>query len=440
MKDRYVLIADDEPEIIDSLSLVFLKNGFRIATAITGKDAIEVFSKEPSPVVICDNVLPDTNGIELIKKFKSISPHVQVILITGKGTIDTAVSAMKSGAFDFVTKPFKPDHLIQLTLKAGEFYDAVLEKNYLAGQIEKITQQDFIGKHPSIKKLLEVVDAVAKTDSTVLIEGESGTGKELIARLIHKKSLRFNGPFIPVDCGSIPEGLVESELFGHEKGAFTGAVISRPGRFERAKGGTLFLDEIGNLPISSQAKLLRALEDRTIERVGGLRPIEVDIRIIAATNINLLDAVERGAFREDLYYRLNVVKLKLPPLRERKEDILDLAMYFIKKHSKKTHSKASGISKDALSILMDYAWPGNVRELENVIEHALILARSELIMPQDLPELTEKEPLSKLDEMEKEAILKAIKDAGGNKYRAAKILGIQRSTLYSKLKKFGISI
>ncbi len=436
---RAALIVDDEPEILQSLDLIFRSRGFETRKAGRGADAVNAFSEDPVPVVICDNILPDIQGIELLKEFRNILPEVQMIVITGKGTIDTAVSAMKAGVFDFVTKPFNPEHLIQLALKAGELCDALAEKKTLKDEIEKITQQDFIGKHPSVRKLLALIDTVSRTDSTVLLEGESGTGKELVARLIHKKSNRADGPFVPVDCGSIPDGLVESELFGHEKGAFTGAVGLKTGRFERAGGGTLFLDEIATLTLQSQVKLLRALQEKVIERVGGRKEIPVDIRFIAAANVNLLDAVKKGAFREDLYYRLNVVKPTIPPLRERPGDIPLLSAHFIKKHGPKTNARAGGISGEALNAMVGYAWPGNVRELENAIEHALIMAKSELIMPQDLPSFEESRSHSRLDELEKTTLLKALKDANGNKRKAAALLGIQRSSLYSKLKKFDLN-
>jgi|Deesub1362A_J573_1020465.scaffolds.fasta_scaffold00027_21 DNA-binding NtrC family response regulator len=435
-----VLVIDDEPEILESLSIIFTSRGFRVLTAASGRESIEVFSREPAPVVVCDNSLPDIQGIDLLREFRNVLPEVQVIIVTGKGTIDIAVSAMKAGVFDFITKPVDPEYLIQLAIRAGQLYDALTEKKTLKEEVERMTEQYIIGRHPSMKNLLRLIYTVAPTDSTVLIEGESGTGKELVARLIHKKSHRSRGPFTAVDCGAIPEGLVESELFGYERGAFTGAVSTKMGKFERANKGTLFLDEITSLPLSSQAKLLRALQEKVIERLGGQKQIPVDIRLIAATNIDLHEAVVNKHFREDLYYRLNIIKIKIPPLRERKSDIAPLCLHFIKKHGAKINSAVKGISKEALKVMMEYSWPGNVRELENAIEHALIMAGSSQIMPHDLPPLDDGQmTLSKLDEAEKNLILKAIKEAGGNKYKAAKILGIPRSSLYSKLKKFGLS-
>ncbi|MBI4823205.1 MAG: sigma-54-dependent Fis family transcriptional regulator [Nitrospirae bacterium] len=444
MNPKAVLIVDDEPEILESVALICNLKGFKTLTADSGAKAIDVFSNEPTPVIVCDNVLPDIEGVELLKEFRQIFPEVQMIMITGKGTISVAVSAMKAGVFDFITKPFDPEYLIQLILRAGELCFALTEKNALKEEFEKTTSEEMIGSHLAMKKLLGVISVVSPTESTVLIEGESGTGKELVARLIHKRSPRGLMPFIPVDCGAIPEGLVESELFGHEKGAFTGALSQKIGRFQRAEGGTLFLDEIGSLPLSSQAKLLRALQEKVIERVGGQKLIPIDVRFIAATNISLYEAVKKKRFREDLYYRLNVIRLEVPPLRERLSDIPALSMHFVQKHRSKTNSIVTDISKEALKVMMQHPWHGNIRELENVIEHALIMARAETIMPHDISSLLkdegeEVEGSSKLDDMERAMLLRAIKEAGGNKYRAAKILGIQRSSLYSKLKKFGIA-
>jgi DNA-binding NtrC family response regulator len=440
LENRQIFIVDDEPEILESLSIIFKSRGFKAIVAASGSEALDLYSREPAPVVVCDNSLPDIQGIELLHKFREIVPEVQMIMVTGKGTIDIAVTAMKAGMFDFITKPVDPEYLVQLAIRARELYDALTEKKTLLEEVERMTEKYFVGRDPSIRNLLRLIYTVAPTDSTVLIEGESGTGKELVARLIHNKSQRASGPFVAVDCGAIPEGLVESELFGHEKGAFTGASSMRVGKFERANKGTLFLDEITNLPVSSQVKLLRALQEKVIERVGGQRTIPVNIRLIAASNIDLKEAVTEKAFREDLFYRLNIVKIKIPPLSERKSDIPALAFHFLEKHKEKINTAVAGISKEAIKVLMEYSWPGNVRELENTIEHALIMAGSSQIRVHDLPPLGEENgKTSRLDEAEKELIIKALKDARGNKYRAAKLLGIPRSSLYSKLKKFGIS-
>jgi DNA-binding NtrC family response regulator len=355
-----ILIVDDETDVLESLSIIFESKGFRVNTAASGAEALELFSSEPVPVIVCDNSLPDALGMDLLKEFRSILPEVQMLMVTGKGTIDIAVQAMKAGFFDFVTKPVDPEHLVQLVLRAKQLYDALTDRKSLQETVDRMTDEGMVGKHPSVTGLLRLIGNVAPTDSTVLIEGESGTGKELVARLIHKKSSRSGGPFIPVDCGAIPEGLVESELFGHEKGAFTGATSSKPGKFERAHKGTLFLDEITNLPLASQAKILRALQETVIERVGGQRPVPVNIRLVAATNSSLQEALKEKRFREDLYYRLNIVKLRIPPLRERKSDILLLCIHFIEKHNERIKGPATGISNEVLKIFMEHPrnWNG----------------------------------------------------------------------------------
>jgi DNA-binding NtrC family response regulator len=440
-QERSVLIVDDEKEILESLALIFQSNGFRVNVAPTGSDAIECFSREPVPVVVCDNMLPDTQGISLLEQFRGVLPEVQMIMVTGKGTIDIAVQAMKAGVFDFITKPVDPEHLIQLALRANQLFEALADRRSLIEEMRRITDHEIVGKHPSMKKLLRFISTVARAESAVLIEGESGTGKELVARLIHKRSKRAGRNFVPVDCGAIPEGLVESELFGHEKGSFTGASHARQGKFERANGGTLFLDEIANLPLVSQAKLLRALQEKSIERVGGKKPIAVDIRLIAASNTPLQEAVKESRFREDLFYRLNVLVLRIPPLRERKSDILELAMRFIEKHKEETNSPVTGLAERTLNILMEHSWPGNVRELENTIEHAMVVSQNKVILPQSLPPLgmhADGGRSARLDDSEKDLIVRAMKETGGNKYRAAQRLGIARSSLYSKLKKYGI--
>lgn len=435
-----VFIVDDEPEVLDSLSVLFTSLGYRVQTAASGAEAVVAFEKEPQPVVICDYSLPDAKGTDLLRKFREVSPEVQMIVLTGKGTIDIAVSAMKAGVFDFLTKPVDPGHLLELTKRAGQLYSALAENRSLKEEVRRISENLIVGQHPLIQNLYRLIHTVAPTDATVLVEGESGTGKELVARLIHKRSPRADSPFVAVDCGAIPESLLESELFGYERGAFTGATSRKHGRFERANGGTLFLDEVTSLPLSSQAKLLRVLQDKMIERLGGNKAVPIDVRLIAATNLDLDETVANNEFREDLYYRLNIVKIKIPPLRERASDIPVLAEHFIQKHRAKVNSHVFGISKEALKALMEHTWPGNVRELENAIEHSLIMAKDSTIMIHDLPPLSDtQKSFSRLDEAERSLLIKAIKDAGGNKYKAAKILGIPRSSLYSKLQKHGLT-
>ena len=436
-----ILLVDDESFILDTLREIMGRQ-FDITTAEKGDEAIDIFTSSPFPLVISDLMLPDISGLDILTKVKAISPESQAIMISGQGTIDVAVEAMKRGAFDFVTKPFNSEHLIHLSLKALKLYESLTENKRLRETIKSLVPSEFIGEHPSVRKLLDMVKTVAKTESTVLLEGESGTGKEIISRMIHKNSSRVSGPFVAVNCGALPDGLVESELFGHEKGAFTGAHERLIGRFERAQKGTLFLDEINTLPLTSQAKLLRAIEERYIERLGSEKSIDVNIRLIAASSQNLWDAVEKKMFREDLYYRLKVIDIKIAPLRERVNDIPMLALHFMQKHNNKTKSTATGFSSEALKAMLGYSWPGNVRELENAIEHALIIAKGQSIMPDDLPIFNQApayDKYSTLAEAERAIIVKALKDAGGNKYKAAKVLGIPRTSLYSKIKKFKLT-
>ncbi len=433
-----LLLIDDEPLILDSIGEILGKQ-FDVITAEKGARAIELFTSATFPVIVSDLILTDISGLEVLTKVKTLSPESQVMMISGQGSIDMAVEAMKKGAFDFVTKPFNSEHLVQLSLKALNLYESLIENKKLKETLKDLSPSEFIGEHPEIKKLLDMVKTIAKTDSTVLLEGESGTGKEIISRMIHKNSSRNASPFVAVNCGALPENLVESELFGHEKGAFTGAHDRLMGRFERAHKGTLFLDEINTLPLTSQAKLLRIIEDRALERLGSEKSINVNIRLITASSQNLWDAVEKKVFREDLYYRLNVVKIKIIPLRERVNDIPLLALHFLEKHKAKTKSTATSISNEAIKTIMSYSWPGNVRELENAIEHALIIAQGTTIMPEDLPifeRASSQNNFSTLADAEKTLILKALKDSGGNKYKASKMLGIPRTSLYSKIKKF----
>ncbi|MEK6581407.1 MAG: sigma-54 dependent transcriptional regulator [Nitrospirota bacterium] len=436
-----ILLVDDESFILDSLKEI-MGGQFDITTAEKGNEAIDIFASSPFPLVISDLMLSDISGLDILTKIKAIRPESQAIMISGQGTIDVAVEAMKRGAFDFVTKPFNSEHLIQLSLRAFKLYESLTENKRLKETIKNLAPSEFLGEHSSVKKLLDMVKTVAKTESTVLLEGESGTGKEIISRMIHKNSSRVSGPFVAVNCGALPDGLVESELFGHEKGAFTGAHERLIGRFERAQKGTLFLDEINTLPLTSQAKLLRVIEERYIERLGSEKSIDVNIRLIAASSQNLWDAVEKKMFREDLYYRLKVIDIKIAPLRERVNDIPMLALHFMKKHNNKTKSTATGFSSEALKAMLEYSWPGNVRELENAIEHALIIAKGQSIMPDDLPIFNHapaNDKYSTLAEAERSIIVKALKDAGGNKYKAAKVLGIPRTSLYSKIKKFKLT-
>ena len=441
-----VLLVDDEPLVLDSLrEIINRESKYEVAVAENGSIALDMVNRESFAVVITDLMLKDISGIDLLKTIKAQAPETQVIMVSGRGTIDFAVEAMKMGAFDFLTKPYSPPHLLQILDRAKTYYESLVENKQLRGEIRRLKKNyEIVGTHQKIKRIKEIIENIAPSDSTVLIQGKSGTGKELVARAIHNRSLRADGPFQAVNCGVFTETLIENELFGHEKGAYTGAVQRAIGRVEAAAGGTLFLDEIDTMPVSSQVKLLRVLEERSFQRLGGTKPIYVDFRLIAATNSDLKDAVAKKMFRDDLYYRLNVITITLPELSERLSDIPFLVDYFMDRYQGK--SMVQSISPAAMDILIKYPWPGNVRELVNAVEYAMVMAKGTQILPCDLPETVQgkvtepllmRESLS-LKETERELIVRTLKDCRGNKHLAAKILRIPRSTLYSKIQKHGI--
>jgi Nif-specific regulatory protein len=386
---KTLLIVDDEPNIRRVLTAVFEKAGYRVLTAESGKKALDIIATEPHiHAMICDLIMPDLNGVEVLKAAKEINPQISVVMITAHGTIRTAVDAMKLGAFDYITKPFDMDE-IKLVVKNAVERSQLLEENvHLRQELKsRYSFQGIVGSSSKMQEVFKIVERVANSNATVLIRGESGTGKELIARAIHYSSPRAAKPFIAVSCAALPETLLESELFGYEKGAFTGAVGQKAGRFELAHQGTLFLDEIPEISPAMQVKLLRVLQEREFERVGGTKTIRVDVRLIAATNRDLEQLVAEGHFRPDLYYRLQVIQIFLPPLRERTEDIPLLVQHFIEKYNKENGKSVKGVSNETMDILMKYHWPGNVRELENVIERGVVLADTdaELITPDLLP-------------------------------------------------------
>jgi DNA-binding NtrC family response regulator len=429
-----ILLVDDEALVLDSLGEIVRRDGtYQADLAGNGRVALSKIQQGDYAVVITDLMLKDITGIDLLKSVKAQSPETQVIMVSGKGTIDFAVESMKMGAFDFLTKPYSPPHLLQILERARAYYESLLENKKLKGEIRRLKKNyDIIGTHPKIKRIRDIIDNIAPSESTVLVQGKSGTGKELVARAIHNRSLRAEGPFQAVNCGVFTETLIENELFGHEKGAYTGAVQRSIGRVEAADNGTLFLDEIDTMPLSSQVKLLRVLEERSFQR-------------IAATNVDLKEAVIRKLFRDDLYYRLNVITITLPELAERVSDIPLLVSHFLDHYRDK--GKAQSLSPDAMDVLLKYPWPGNVRELVNTIEYAMVMAKGLQIMPDDLPETImgrqtsdshqTRESLS-LKDTEKDLILRTLKECHGNKHLAAKILRIPRSTLYSKIQKHGI--
>jgi DNA-binding NtrC family response regulator len=449
VKRASILLIDDDDSLRRVMEFSLTEAGHAVRTAASGEDGLRLFEKDTFDAVITDITMPGMSGMEVLATVHQRDAHIPVIVITAYGTIESAVEAMKQGAFDYITKPVSRDEL-RLTLeKAVRMRRLEKENVELRAEVtDRYRFESIIGSSEKMKEVLDLAGRVAVSDASLMITGESGTGKELLARGVHFNSRRAEGPFVAVNCAAIPEALIESELFGHVKGAFTGAVKDKEGKFELADGGTLFLDEIGDLRIDMQAKILRALQEREVDRVGGGRPVSVDVRVIAATNKDIERAVKEGAFREDLYYRLNVITLFIPPLRERKEDIPLLISHFLKKFNKDSDVR---VDSGALSVLIEYGWPGNVRELENVIERASVLKRGALVTRDELPEKLKKEKPGvediilnlpeqgiSLEDLEKKLIVKALDKHRGNQTRAAEYLGITRPTLIYRMEKFGL--
>src|SRR3989338_9086453 len=450
-----ILIVDDEPLMRISIADALIAEGYDVKGVESGREGIYLTSKNSYDIIITDLKLPEVDGIEILKTSLKYSPKTKVIMITAYGSVDTAVQAMKQGAYDYITKPFSMEELLIIVRHLIEFRELEYENLQLREKIdEKYAFEGIVGHSAKMQEVLEKVKIVADTASTVLITGESGTVKELIANAIHYHSSRKDNPFIKVSCAALPETLLEAELFGYEKGAFTGALKQKKGRFELANSGTLFLDEIVEISPTIQVKLLRVLQERQFERLGGTETLNVDVRIICATQKDLKKEVQKGVFREDLYYRLNVVPVHVPPLRERKEDILLMAMSFIKKFSVQNNKQIEGFSPEVKEMLLNYPFPGNVRELEHAMERAVILTPNKNIQPSDMPEgivnfynesrnaaikMHCSEPLTKaLGNFERDYISKAIEDAKGNKALAAERLGISRKTLWEKCKAHGL--
>jgi DNA-binding NtrC family response regulator len=439
-----ILIVDDEFSVRDSLYNWFKMEGYRADTAENASAALKKLQESPWDIVLLDIKMPGMDGIELHKHIKRIDKTIAVIIITAYATVDTAVEAMKDGAFDYISKPVDPDKLSILVRNAINQRKLIAENLQLKQKVEELSLQDeIVGESPQTKKILEMVEVVAQTDATVLIRGESGTGKELVAQAIHGKSNRRYFPIISINCGALAEGILESELFGHEKGAFTGAQYKRKGKLEMANGGTVFFDEIGNIPLKMQMDLLRVIETKQFTPLGSNKIINVDFRVIAATNTDLEKEVAEKNFREDFYYRLNVFSIHIPPLRERPMDIPLLAHYFLKKYAQSMNKKVNDISPEAMKILTEYDWPGNIRELRNSIERALVVVgKKSRIEKEDihLPYLSKPSApeADSLEDLEKVHIQRILERTGWNISRSAEILKIDRVTLYNKIKKFNL--
>ena len=442
-----LLVADDDPGLRESLERTLTREGYRVVLASDGRAALERVQAGGVDLIVTDLRMPGLTGLELLRAAKAIMPDVDVILLTAFGTVEEAVKAMKDGAYDFLTKPFRREQLIKLVDKALERRDLIEQNKELKKQLEDIRAKgQMIGSSPAYRRMLSLVEQVADSSATILIQGESGAGKELVARTIHERSGRRAGPFVAVNCAALPETLLESELFGYEKGAFTGAAGRKEGRFELANTDTLFLDEVADLSLVTQPKILRVLQEGEFERLGGTRTLQVDVRIVAATNQDLAEMVKEKRFREDLYYRLNVITVRVPPLRERHEDIRLLAQHYLRVYAAKNGRKLESFSNEALERLESYKWPGNVRELENLIERTVLLARKDRIDAEDLPEEVAgvKRPPrdailelvgTPLAEIEQRLLDETLRITGGNKTQAAKLLGIDVRTVARKLER-----
>ncbi|MGB3862424.1 MAG: sigma-54 dependent transcriptional regulator [Candidatus Aminicenantaceae bacterium] len=443
-KKTKILIVDDESIVRESLSDWLDGAGYDVEVAGSGEEALPIIQQKKPKVMVADLVMPGMNGIELMNEAKKIIPTLSTVIITAHATIQSAITAIREGAFDYIEKPFCPEKVELLIEKLVEHQDLIEENIKLRRKIEdRFHFEGIIAKSPKMLKIFELIRIVAPTNATVLITGETGTGKEVVARAVHHQSKRRSKPFIATSCAALPESLLESELFGHEKGSFTGAVERKKGKFEAADKGTLFLDEIGEINANTQVHLLRALEEKKITRIGSNEEIAVDVRVITATNKDLRQMVMQGPFREDLYYRLKVVTICLPALKERREDILPLAEHFLKKYAEENSKDVINLSPEVIEFMLNYSWPGNVRELENMIEHGVILSTRNAVtmaeLPQDIIHPIPAEEKT-IEAVTKNHILRVLDETKGNISEAAKILGVQRMTLYNKLKKYGHTV
>lgn len=438
-----VLVVDDEPSNLSSLRKIFERESMRVLTAEGAKTALEQVRQHRVQVALIDLMMPGTSGAELLRALREVAPDTEVVLMTAYGTVETAVQAMRDGAYDFVEKPLKRMNIVKTVRKAAERHSLLAENRSLKRELRLLTNREIIGQSSALRRVLDIGSQAAPSSATVLLLGESGTGKELIARYIHRNSTRANGPFVAVNCSAIPEAILEAELFGHERGAFTGAAVRRGGRFARAAGGSLFLDEIGELTPAVQVKLLRVLQDGEYEPLGG-DTVRADVRIVAATNRKLEEEVAAGRFREDLYYRLNVIAITSPPLRSRREDVPLLVDHFLGIYCAKNGRRRMAVTAEAMAKLIDFSWPGNVRQLENVVERAVVLSRSDSLGLDDLPEAVTRASVpgeaslvfdigTPLAQLEQRMIRETLKRTEGDKSLAAQLLGISTRTIYRKL-------
>ncbi|HUY13247.1 MAG TPA: sigma-54 dependent transcriptional regulator [Terriglobia bacterium] len=450
-----ILIIEDEAKMLRLLELSLAGEGYSVRTAVDAETGVKMLRQEPMDLVLTDLKLPGMSGLDFLQAVKRVDGRIPVVVMTAFGSVETAVQAMKAGASDYILKPFSLEEMKLILKKELDLHRLREENRDLREALGKrYDYKNVVARSPKMQEVLALVERVAPTHSTVLLGGESGAGKDLIARVIHQHSRRASGPFVKINCAAIPENLLESELFGYEKGAFTGAVATKPGKFELADKGTTFLDEIGDVPPATQVKLLRVLQEREFEHLGGTKTLKVDIRLVAATNRDLRAALEQGTFREDLYYRLNVVPINIPPLREHKEDIPDLVNYFVERFGGESGKDLKGITAGAMKLLMQFHWPGNVRELENIIERAVAFAEGNMIEPEDIrldlsPTIPSK-PLAggqiptfppagmTLENYEDEIIREALRRANGNKSHAARMLGLSRNALRYRLAKMGV--
>jgi DNA-binding NtrC family response regulator len=448
MEEYPILFVDDDQQILEIVSTYLSRFGYKVDTVNNGMVAIDRIQEKDYAVVFTDLIMPEISGLDLLKAVKKSNPSTEIIIVTGYGTIESAIEALKLGGYDYLQKPINFERLKILIERIIERKKLQLENIMIKQRLkDRYSFDQLVGRSPKMQQIYEVIDRISTGSPTVLIQGESGTGKELVANVIHQNSVRRDKPFIPVNCGAISEGLLESELFGHVKGAFTGAIKDNIGLFKAADGGTIFLDEIAEVPPALQVKLLRALQERKIRSVGDTREFGIDVRVIAATNKNLEKAIENKSFRKDLYYRLNVISINMPPLRDIKDDIPHLVHHFMKKFRKETHRDVTRVAPDVIDLLMRYDWPGNVRQLENIIERAFALGEGDIICAKDLPseirdidkQLSISNANLNLIENEKILILRALRQSNGNKAEAAKLLGINITTVYRKMEKYRIS-